>query len=366
MRSKSPRAARSAALFWLLVASAAPLLPHSPLPQTARDAGGADFTGVERFLELTAKLERDEEPTDQDWDRLFSTPGYTVLLEREFGRDFFAERFRLAFMPSKKEAFEARLKTDTGFWAQFLPHFRKAKEMRADIEKRVAELREMDIHGAAVARAKALLPPEVGRESPRVAFLIFGPDARGYDPVVIDVLYSLTQKDRFADFVAHEFHHWYRNRMIDLGQDADTLWTINQIQAEGIADLVDRADWPKKPAPSLTPAQKAYRSFYDRSPETIRAMDEILVRMAGVPIGRGALGAQLRKLVPLSGHPTGLYMAGLILAELGRDTLVGSVSNPFEFFRLYDAAAAKRSDDTPRLSPAALSFLSVLEKHYLK
>jgi ubiquinone/menaquinone biosynthesis C-methylase UbiE len=76
-------------------------------PKGAESPGNADFSGVERFLALTAILERDQEPSIEQWDRLFSTPGYAVLLKREFRRDFFAGRFRLAFMPSKKTELEA-------------------------------------------------------------------------------------------------------------------------------------------------------------------------------------------------------------------------------------------------------------------
>lgn len=328
-------------------------------------AGGSDFSGIEQFLKLTAVLERDREPPAEQWDRLFSTPGYAVLLEREFRRDFFVERFKQAFMPSKKAELAVQIKKDTGFYARYLPHFLRAKAMRTEIEKRVGELRAMDVHGAAIARAKTLLPKSETFESPTVAFVIFAPDARGYDPVVIDVLYSISRKERFADFVAHEFHHWYRNKLVDLNQDRDTLWVINQVHAEGIADLVDKADWPKKPAASLSPEEKRYHEFFDKSPDVIRTMDGLLARMAGLRTGRGELGEQLSKAVPQSGHPTGLFMAGLILEELGRDVLVQTVANPFEFFRLYNAAAKKRGGDIPRFSEIALAFLANLEKRFL-
>ena len=69
-----------------------------------------DLSGVERFLEITAILEQDQEPTAEQWDRLFATPGYAVLLKREFSREFFVQRFSLAFKPSKKADLEAQMK----------------------------------------------------------------------------------------------------------------------------------------------------------------------------------------------------------------------------------------------------------------
>ena len=76
-------------------------------------------------------MEKDIEPTPEQWDEMFSTPGYEILILKEFKtRDFFAERIRLAFMPSKKEQLEARLEEEEGWVAQFLPHFVRAKKER--------------------------------------------------------------------------------------------------------------------------------------------------------------------------------------------------------------------------------------------
>ncbi len=68
-----------------------------------------DFSGVEKFLELTAMLEKDQEPSLEQWNELFSTPGYDVLITREFRKEFFIERFKSLFsgstnrLPIKKE-----------------------------------------------------------------------------------------------------------------------------------------------------------------------------------------------------------------------------------------------------------------------
>ena len=110
------------------------------VPSVRAEAGqnprppAADFSGVEKLLELTAVLERDQEPTQDQWDALFATPGYAVLLQREFQKDFFVERFKLAFMPSRAEALKEQMKKDTGFRAQFLPHYLRVKTMRGPTE----------------------------------------------------------------------------------------------------------------------------------------------------------------------------------------------------------------------------------------
>jgi hypothetical protein len=323
-----------------------------------------DLSGVDTFLELTALLEQDKEPTPEQWDRLLSTPGYAVLIKREFGRDFFIDRFKLAFMPSKKSNLEAQMKKDTGFWAQFLPHYLHAKEMRKDIERRAAETRTLEFAEEAINRAKAFLPELHTNERPSIAFVVFAPDSRGYDPVVIDILYANDRED-FLNIVAHEFHHWYRARLAaDLTRDQDVLWVLQQVQLEGIADLINVPAWMKRPAETLSASDRQYIEFYGKSPEIIRAMNDLFVRMQDNPADRRDLGWTLRTVVPRSGHPTGYYMAETIVGTLGKGALIRTVSNPFAFFRVYNDAAGKKGNGTPLFSKKAMDFLRSLEKRY--
>ena len=117
-----------------------------------------DFSGVEKFLELTALLEQDKEPTAEQWDQLFATPGYAVLIKNEFRKDFFIERFKLAFMPSKKAELDAKLKQEKGFWAQFLPHYARTRKQRKEIERQIRKLKTMSFVQAAVEEARKFLP----------------------------------------------------------------------------------------------------------------------------------------------------------------------------------------------------------------
>ncbi len=335
------------------------LYVQAGLLQNARRPA-ADFSGLQKFLELTSILEKDQEPTLEQWDDLFATPGYAVLLQEEFRKDFFAERFRLAFMPSRADALEEQMKKETGFRARFLPHYLRVKTMRGAIERWAAEQRPAELYAEALEKARSLLPEGAISGWPVVSFVIFAPDARGYDPVVLDVLYCMDKGGRLVDLVGHEFHHYYRNRLVDLTQDQSTLWVINQIHAEGIADVIDKAEWTRRPEADLGPNERDFVKLYRESPSVIKIMDDILARMSEMKTGRGELGFELRRAVPQSGHPTGLYMAMLILEELGKPALVGAADDPFAFFRLYQEAATKRGGDTPRLSVKALAFLDKL------
>jgi hypothetical protein len=322
----------------------------------------ADFTGLRMFLELTALLEQDREPTPEQWDRLFRTPGYAALTKSEFRREFFIERFRLAFMPSKKAELEAQLTRDTAY----LPYYVKVKGLRREIELRAAQLATADFQGA-VARAKSFLPPGVGTaETPQVAFVVFAPDARGYDPIVVDILFK-TQPDEFLDLAAHEFHHWYRRRLApDFQRDADALWVIDQVHLEGTADQINVPAWITKPRDTLERPERDYVESYAKSADIIREMDRLLAQMGAEPGKRRELGARLRKVVPRAGHPTGYFMAETIVSTLGRAALVRTAANPFAFFRVYNEAARRNQQATPLFSEAALRFLASLEQRYAR
>jgi hypothetical protein len=240
-----------------------------------------DFSGVDKFLELTATLENDQEPSQEQWNQLFSTPGYDVLITSEFRKEFFTERFKLAFMPSKREDLEVKMKEEEGFWAQFLPHYVRAKNHRHLIIDQIEKLKTLNFMKAAMDEVRTFLPDIPLKEYPPISFVIFGPDARGYRPVVVDVLYAYDQGDLLIPFIAHEFHHYFRDQLFDYAQEQDIVWVLNQIQAEGIADQINKGKWfhDKNLYPQYAEKNKNYLEWYDKCPQIIREMDLLFAAM---------------------------------------------------------------------------------------
>jgi hypothetical protein len=353
-------------ILWVFVFSAF-LTAHS-IQEDKPSSLNIDFSGVEKFLELTALLEQDKEPAQEQWDDMFATPGYEILIMREFNKNFFIERMRLAFMPSKKEALEAKMKEEKGFWAQFLPHYVRAKKQRKLIEEQVAMLKALDFMESAVEETQEFLPNLPIEEYPPLSFVIFGPDARGYMPVVVDVLYAYDQEDFLVSFLAHEFHHYYRNLLFPFAQDQSFIWVIDQVQGEGIADQINRGKWfhDKDLYPKYAQKNSRFLDLYANSPEIIRQMNHLFEAAYDHPENRMAYGQQLQAIVPMSGHPTGFYMANLILEQLGKEALVKDIGNPFAFFRLYKQAADKKEKGTPTFSEKAMRFIRSLEKRYIQ
>jgi len=222
----------------------------------------------------------------------------------------------------------------------------------------------------AVEEAQKFLPDFEIKEYPPISFVIIGPDARGYSPVVVDVLQSIDKRDSLVIFIAHEFHHYYRNKFFDYTQDQDLLWVIDQIQAEGIADQINVGKWfhdkALYPQYASNKRNQRYLDWYAKNPEIIREMDALFAAMYDHPERRRELGRKLRDLVPLSGHPTGFYMSNLIIDQLGKDALVKDIGNPFAFFRLYNRAAGKKGDEATTFSEKTIRFIRWLEEKYVR
>ncbi len=325
-----------------------------------------DFSGLDTFWEIVSILEKDDNPPAELWEKLFTNPGYTALTKSEFRREFFIKRFELAFMPSRKSERDKHLKSAEGWTVSYLKHYIRVGEMRKPIMSFRHRLEKESLIARAVDIAADWLPLSSIESHPPVSFVVFGPDARGYTPVVIDILYGMDKGNNLINLLAHEFHHYYRNRILAFDRDKvpkvdmDIIWVFDQLQAEGTASIVTYRHLLGKD--NLTEElPESFRNFFRKSPEIIRTLDDLLSRMAERPEEKIKLGKELRKTIPRSGHPTGFFMALTILNTLGADALIKETGNPFNFVYLYQQSAARMKGEAPLFSEKSIEFLKNLE-----
>ena len=342
----------------------------------ASPAGEADFTGVKRFWTLTEALQGDRIPAAADWDGLFATPGYATLKAHGGSDRLLREALPLALLPSLAGERDAADEQDyvAGIVVE---HLRRAVALRSELESFMESLRGQDLMLDAVLMARSWLPGEATRaEPPEVSFVLLEPDARGYERVVIDLLlaYDLNET-ALTPLLAHETHHVLREAFTVVLRpegnfaEKDLLASLDNLQAEGIADLIDKSDylgpktWGEQPTERLFAAMhERYVDAYGRAKESLSRTDAFLAAYARDPESARAIGRELRASLELGGHPVGFYMARTILEAFGRERLIENVGDPFAFMMDYSEAASRLGDGRHVFSEEALAGVRALRR----
>jgi hypothetical protein len=338
------------------------LLLTSIAAASAQD--GPDPTAVDAFWPVYEALLANRSPDDDDWDALFATPAWRALGSFRAGQA--RDRYELAFRPSRGPELAVALARND-YEATVLRHLRtiiaREAELRAFRDALVAGDAALDMTNA-VRRAAEYLPIGAAGGAPvAVGLAFFEPDGYADRMVVADLLYLLDLGPAATGFLAHELHHVYQARHMapfarPAGGTADQvlLETVFQLQREGVANLVangalsdsERAEW--------------FTREVARSPEVLALLDEGLRDLVAADSTTGLrLARQIRwRVLPGSGHPTGYHMARTILEASGRDALIATLANPFDFVRAYNEVAGDAGGRP--LGPEAMAVLEAVER----
>ena len=368
--------ARSRGLTRLLVPAALLGAAASGFEGQGAASPAIDIASIPLFWRIHDTLKQNREPADSLWDALWATPGYALLEQKERRRADLTRAFRLAYRPSL--AAEARAARTASGWVAFvLPHVERIPASRARLEAFVDSLLSADLLGSALELAATLLPEGATTGVPRPAVsLAYFIDARGYpERLLLDPLYlmSITYP---RELLAHELHHYYRNRSgrphRPFGNDL-LAWNIENVAHEGIAGLLDKRTVPGLTAAGLAerypdPGNRAYferyQVEYGRSNEWIALADSTFTRIAAHPDSAAALGAWLHDELPDLGRIMGAFMAVTIEEVLGRQALIDVVPDAFAFWRAYDRAARASGGRARPLSAASLEVIGKVEAAY--
>ena len=331
-----------------------------------------DVSGFDRFIELTNKLEENKKISKKDWELLFSTPGYNALVEREYNKDFFVKAFTLVFDPSKLESLEKELETSIG---RYLKYYLKVKENREKYQKNITSIQEKwdKIVDNIITRSLSLLPNIEYSGEPTISIVVFDTDARGYETVIVDAAFT-ENLETFVSMVSHEVFHFFRKEYLcynkdDVEESDKTLiWVLNQLHSEGIADQIDKDYFIY--GKTKTPFPQGYINFFKKSvqdaPETVKKIDKLISQLSENHSDRKEIIDELRKTIPLAGHPTGYYMTNLILKNGLVEKLIKDASNPFSFFNIFNEAVQKDREEIPSFSDDCLKVIQKLEDKYKK
>ncbi|MFZ1292191.1 MAG: DUF5700 domain-containing putative Zn-dependent protease [Melioribacteraceae bacterium] len=340
------------------------LISNFIFPQNANS--NFEFSGIHEFWKIVDKLELNKEPSNSEWNELFKTPGYKILTSSEFPKQFFIENFRLVFMPSKKDELNSALKSGRNL--NHLNHYIKVKNNKKLIDEQLTKLSRKNISKEAVKKTMQFLPLNNVDQYPPVSFVIFESNGRGSSPIVVDLAASIEWD--LLNFLSHEFHHWYRNRQLQYDiykideNDEDLVNAFAKIEAEGIADMVDKKDWFTKSSNAVSTYARQYIDEVGKTPYAIKLIDELLIEISKNPKKSKQIGQKILQNIPQQGHTIGYFMASLILEKIGKNELVKSVGNPFQFIKLYNTAAQKSNGRYPKFSEQSIILINKLEVKY--
>ncbi|MBD3157203.1 MAG: hypothetical protein GF309_00315 [Candidatus Lokiarchaeota archaeon] len=328
-----------------------------------------DIRGVRTLWQIIDQFRSARKPEEALWEDLFESPGYAALTKSEFTEEFFQEVLREAF--NRPEVDKGHSKIDSSR-STFIEHFRKGLEKRSEITSFLKGFGEKASRlGPIIADlVEDYLPESSLLGEVKVAFVLFQMDARGYEWIVLDALLAMQLGDLLHRLIAHEYHHQCRDALLCYDkenvqkEDDDLMWSINQIQAEGIADQIDKPDWffGHNPVDAYSGFVEQYRTELRRAEETLAKIDRILQTMHRNGESREEVGRKVRQSLPLSGHPIGYFMVKKIAdAQLGED-MIESVGNPFRFFVLYNKSRKLLGEEP--LSNNTVEILDELKEKY--
>lgn len=376
----------------LLLTLALPLVtaiaaPRTSLAQDRARGAEADFSGVDAFWRLVARLERDVEPDSAAWDGLFASQGYVLLTARYYRRPFVEAALRAAFMPSRRAERDSLLRAGAGERARAVRHLASLPGRREQLDTFRAGWRHEEKLRRAVEHARAFLPPgTTERYAPptRIAFIHFVPDGYGDTALIVADLAHVMVKGEPTRFLAHELTHAYRARLYDerVAREgpppkarglAAVYDLLHRLENESIADQNDKAPFldaddstlAREVPDSATRAYLAqYRGHVRTAPAQLRAVDDVLQVFADSGADRtAAMQARvdsLTRALPMFGRPLGAYMARAIRQELGAGALVAVVGDPVRYALAYQEAASRPSCGCPRFSERALRVIARL------
>ena len=327
---------------------------------TATAHAQVDFTGVDQFWRIADLLQRDIEPDSAQWNELFATPGYAALEAREKRRAALTLGMRSVFKASFRATRDSILATNT-WTARVVRHMQSLPAQRAKLDSLRTALTGARFLDRAAEQAATLLPAGAIQKygTPKVAFLFFLPDGRGYPDLLVADLANIANKTNIIPFFAHEATHFYLARIARERQlrpmsrgDSAVITMLNKLYEESMGDQHDKADYVHMSDAQFAGApmdaawrdyMTQYRTHYQTARQEIARMNDALNTAAA----RGddvvkAVADSLNRSLPLEGRPVGFYITEQIRRHAADRAIVGVAGDVVAWVNAYNAIATQK------------------------
>ena len=324
-------------------------------------------------IEIAKLLQAGNTVSEDHWENLFASEGYKNYLiysNAEAQKELIKDAIETVFDPNRIGELDSLLSLPVTMGKNFyklilIRNFARLKKNLVEAEEFIYEdFNPLIASGDSLARL--FLPESIQDSLPRLYdchLILSDPDAKVMDnAIVLDLNMALEKgKDELLKIIAHEFHHNYRKLAIPSFTDP-LMIEINKVHQEGVADLIDK----KKPPihESLYPEVfiEMYNLEYASTAETLGVLDSLTHDFLTQKIDTTAYHDQLKSFFPIGGHPNGFYMALEIAEHRGKEVLIETYNDPFEFIRIYNEVA-KDSQGNHVFSSAFMNYLEELKKY---
>jgi hypothetical protein len=335
-----------------------------------------DLSSTDKFFEIADKISLNQDISEDDWNDLFSTSGYSIVGFNRVRRTVHRDMLTVAFSNNQQIKRDSILNLSmedlhndmTTYLARLtLINFLDIKENQKEL-RLFREMYNFDaIIKLSVDRLKSFLIQSVDSlvVFPSIALICnesgawFSPSGIAYD---FNFFYNSGEEGR-ANILAHEMFHTYRANFVNWDIQSSLFQVLSKLQDEGIADLIN-----KKDIESFfelgTPQEfkDFFVSTYDNTPQILNDLDVIVRSFINKEISEEQFNEKIEE-TRFNSHANGYYMAQLIKDAGILDEMLKTFYSPVEFVKLYNKAAKK--NEIYVLSNEFIQFAENLEKNEL-
>ena len=306
-----------------------------------------DDNGTRSFISL---CQSERKITVAAIDDLLTTQPYEQILclmkpEFDFGREQFALVMATALNPD-----EYGLPNELSGCQWLVDHIRQAKGMCNRLEIYLNRVRDEWCPTTIITATKRYLPTHAKIGQQRASLLIFLPDCRGFQEVIlVDPIFTMALTIAgFQSLLAHELHHSIRCSLEPKDQPTQERFrgiaqVLFWLESEGIADSVSSlSDLPCESADSLMAnIVERRKAIYPKADEYLRLLDSAMADIlnGSVPDDQAYFHVVSVLSSDNAYHPVGHVMAKRIEQQLGHNMLVDTIGKPYRFLLGYQQAA---------------------------
>lgn len=336
-----------------------------------------DLASVNYFFEIADKIADRQQISDQEWDSLFNTKGYSILTKRIIKKNDIKEIMSLGFDPEQITQRDSLLSIpfeelmDGPAYTNVLM-LRNIKDMQDNWDELKKFLKSYDfglLEVNAIKKLREFLPNPIDSllVLPPTSVLCMDPEARSLrDGIIMDFNLLYKNPNGMVGLLAHEMFHTYCSALVD----HDFLYTNSVVAAlelllnEGLTDQVDK-DNPYTLLEGIgipDVIKEKYIYAYENTPQILQELDSLAVSYIDGNMEQKEFWRKAYNHIAFEGHPNGYYMTSMIKRQGLLDELKVNFANPVAFARIYNKAAAAENSYT--FSEKFMKYIEDFENNY--